>query len=189
MVMMLLGLALFVATHVVTSLRGLRSDLIARLGEGAYKGFYSLLAASGLLLTAYGYELWRAAGPALIWNPPHAMRHLAMLLLLLAAIAAVAAYVPSHIRAVLKHPLLVAVKTWALAHLLVNGDAASMVLFGVILAWAVYDRIALKKRGAPLPVAPKGWGGDALALGLGLVLFLALAYLFHPYIIGVPVMG
>ncbi|MFG1360812.1 NnrU family protein [Xanthobacter pseudotagetidis] len=189
MVMMLLGLALFVATHVVASLRGLRSDLIARLGEGAYKGFFSLLAASGVLLTAYGFELWRAAGSALIWDPPQALRHLAMLLLLLAAIAAVASFVPSHIRAVLKHPLLVAVKTWALAHLLVNGDAASMVLFGAILAWAVYDRISLKKRGAPLPVAPKGWGGDALAVGLGLVLFAALAYLFHPYVIGVPVMG
>ncbi|MEP9349680.1 NnrU family protein [Xanthobacter sp. KR7-225] len=189
MVMMLFGLALFVATHVVTSLRGIRADLIARLGEGAYKGFFSLLAAAGVLLTAYGYQLWRAAGPAVVWDPPHGLRHLAMLLMLLASIAAVAAYVPSHVRAALKHPLLVAVKTWALAHLLVNGDIASIVLFGVILAWAVYDRISLKKRGGPLPVAPKGWGGDAIAVGLGLVLFAALAYLFHPYVIGVPVMG
>lgn len=189
MVMMLVGLGLFVAIHVVASLREVRAGLIARLGEGPYKGLFSVVAAAGVLLTAFGYEAWRTAGPAIVWNPPQGMRHLTMLLMLLAAIAAAAAYVPSHIKAALKHPLLVAVKTWALAHLLVNGDIASMVLFGSVLAWAVYDRISLKKRGNPLPVAPKGWGGDALAVALGLVLYAGLAYLFHPYVVGVPVMG
>lgn len=146
------------------------------------------MATGGLLLTAYGFALWRASGSAVIWTPPAGMRHLTLLLMLLACICAVAAYVPSHIKAVLKHPLLVAVKTWALAHLLANGDAASMVLFGAVLAWAVYLRIAAKRRGAPLPVAPKNYAGDALAVGGGLVLYAALAYLFHPYVIGVPVL-
>ena len=189
MVMMLVGLGLFVAIHVVASLRGLRADLIARLGEVGYRGLFSLVATAGVLLTAFGYDAWRAAGPAVLWDPPRFLTHITMLLMLLASIAAAAAYVPSHIKAKLKHPLLVAVKTWAFAHLLVNGDVASMVLFASVLAWAVYDRISLKKRGNPLPVAPKGWGGDALAVVLGLVLFAGLAYLFHPYVVGVPVMG
>jgi len=188
MVMMLLGLLVFVGVHVVASLRGLRAQLIAQVGEGPYKGFFSLLAVSGLLLTAYGFALWRASGPALIWDPPPALRHVALLLMLIASICAVAAYVPSHIRTTLKHPLLVALKTWAFGHLLVNGDAASMVLFGTLLAWAVYDRIALKRRGAPIPPAPKGWTGDALAVGGGLVLYALLAFVFHPHVIGVSVM-
>lgn len=187
MVMMLFGLFVFLGIHVVVSLRGLRAALIARLGEGPYKGFFSLLAASGLLLTAYGYALWRAAGPTLVWEPPAGMRHLTLLLMLFASIFIVAAYVPSHIKAWLKHPMLVGVKTWAFAHLLANGDLASIVLFGSVLAWAVYDRIALKRRGNPPPVAPRTYAGDVLAVGGGLVLYAALAYLFHPYVVGVPV--
>lgn len=187
MVMMLLGLFVFLGIHVVASLRGLRGQLIAQLGEGPYRGFFSLLAISGLLLTAYGYVLWRANGAAELWVPPVWARHLTLLLMLIASICAVAAYVPSHIRAVLKHPLLVAVKTWAVAHLIANSDPASLALFGSVLAWAVYDRIALKRRGGPLPAAPANYAGDALAVGGGLVLYLALAYLFHPYVIGVPV--
>lgn len=188
MAMMLFGLFVFLGIHVVGSIRPLRARLIAGLGAGAYRGFFSLLATSGVLLTAYGFALWRAAGSAQLWYPPAGLRHLALLLMLFAAVALVAAFVPSHIRAVLKHPLLVAIKTWALAHLLANGDLAGIVLFGAILAWAVYLRIAAKRRGEPLPVAPKGYAGDALAVGGGLVLYAALAYLFHPYVIGVPVM-
>lgn len=188
MVMMLFGLVVFLGIHVVGSLRGLRARLIANVGEGSYKAFFSLLAVSGLLLTAYGFALWRAAGPAVIWHPPVALRHLTLLLMLLASIAAVASKVPSHIKAWLKHPLLVAVKVWALAHLLANGDIAGMVLFGSILGWAVYDRISVKRRGEPLPVAPGTYAGDALAVGGGLVVYAALAYLFHPYVIGVPVL-
>lgn len=188
MVMMLFGLVVFLGIHLVTTVKGLRASLIGTLGEGPYKGFYSLLAASGLLLTAYGYALWRASGPMQVWNPPVGMRHLTLLLMLFAAIAIVAAYVPSHVKAWLKHPMLVGVKTWAVAHLLANGDIASIVLFGAVLAWAVFDRISVKRRNLPVPVAPKNWAGDALVIGGGLVLYLALAYLFHPYVVGVPVM-
>lgn len=188
MVMMLLGLVVFLGVHVVSSLRGLRTALVGALGEGPYKGFYSLLSVSGLLLTAYGFALWRAAGPAQIWVPPLGLTHLTLLLMVFSCIFLVAAYVPSHIRTRLKHPMLVGVKTWALAHLLANGDAASMTLFLAILAWAVYDRISLKRRSAPVPAAPSGYGGDAVAVVGGLVLYALLAFVFHPYVIGVPVM-
>ena len=187
MAMMLLGLVVFIGVHLVASARGLRARLIADVGAGTYKAFFSLLAVSGLLLTAYGFALWRAAGSAVLWDPPLALRHVTLLLMLIARIAAVSAYVPSHLRSWLKHPLLVAVKTWAVAHLLANGDVASVVLFGAVLAWAVYDRIAQKRRGVVVPAAPAGWSGDALAVVGGLVLYAALALLFHPYVIGVPV--
>jgi len=188
MILMLLGLALFVGAHVFTTRREARAAAIARIGEGPYKGLYSAVSLLGLVLTAYGFGLWRAAVPTELWAPPLWLRHLNNLLMLIACICAVAAYVPSRIRARLRHPLLVAVKTWALAHLLVNGDVAGITLFGVILAWAVFDRISLKRRGAPDPVAPTGWTGDIVAVAGGLVLYAALAFYFHPYVVGVPVM-
>lgn len=189
MFMMLLGLVIFIGTHLVSTRPALRASLVGQVGEGPYKGFYSLLALSGLLLTGYGYGLWRAAGPAVLWTPPYQLRHLTMGLMLIAAVCLVAAYVPSHIKAWLKHPMLVGVKVWALAHFLVKGDAASMTLFAVVLAWAVYDRISVKRRGLPLPVAPSGWTGDLAAVAGGIVLYLVLVFVFHPYVVGVPVMG
>ncbi len=188
MVMMLLGLLIFLGVHVLTSRRALRASLVGQLGESGYKGFFSLLATSGLLLTAYGFALWRAAGPTELWYPPVAMRHIALLLMVFASIAIVASFVPSHIRTKLKHPMLVGVKIWALAHLLANGDVASITLFIAVLAWAVYDRISLKRRGVVPPAAPKGYGGDVLAVVGGLVLYAVLAFLFHPYVVGVRVM-
>ena len=108
--------------------------------------------------------------------------------MLAASILVVAAYIPSHIRARLKHPMLVAIETWAVAHLIANGDIATIVLAVAVLAWAVYARISMRQRDEPPKPAPSGWIGDAAAVVSGLVLFLALAYLFHPYVIGVPVM-
>lgn len=188
MITMLIGLVLFLGAHVFTTRRAARAAVIARIGEGPYKGLYALVSTIGLLLTAYGFGEWRSEGPRVLYDPPTGLRHLTLLLMLFASIALVAAYVPSHIRARLKHPMLVAVKIWALAHVLANGDVASLTLFLIVLAWAVYDRISVKKRGEPLPVAPSGWGGDLVAVAGGLVLYAALAFLFHPYVVGVPVM-
>lgn len=189
MILMLAGLVLFLGVHVFTTFRGVRAAAVEQLGLLPYRGIYSLLSIAGLAMIFYGYGDWRAAGPAQLWDPPVAMRHIAMLLMLLASIAMAAFLVPSHIRARLKHPMLVSVKIWALAHLLANGDAATITLALAFLAWAVFDRIAVKRRGDPLPVAPKGWGGDIVAVAVGLVLYAVLAFWFHPYIVGVPVMG
>ncbi|GLK86446.1 NnrU family protein [Ancylobacter defluvii] len=188
MLLMLAGLVLFLAAHVFTTFREARAGMVARLGLGPYRAVYSLVSVAAVLMIAYGYGDWRASGPAQLWQPPVAMRHIALTLMLLSTIAIGGYLVPSHIRAWLKHPMLVGVKLWALAHLLANGDAATMVLAGAILAWAVYDRISVKRRGAPLPVAPKGWGGDVVAVLVGLVLYAALAFWFHPHVVGVPVM-
>jgi hypothetical protein len=108
--------------------------------------------------------------------------------MLLASLMLVAAYSAGRFMATLKHPMLVSVKTWAVAHLIANGDLATIVLALGILAWAVYARISLKRRPPAEPLGPKGWAGDALAVGGGIILYLFLTYLFHPYVVGVPVL-
>ena len=86
--------------------------------------------------------------------------------------------------------MLAGIKTWALAHLLSNGDLGSILLFGGFLAWGVYARIAAKRRGdIGLKSEPAGWLNDVLVLALGVVVYLALGYAFHPAVIGVPVFG
>ena len=102
-----------------------------------------------------------------------------------------AAYIPGNIKRVLKHPMLVGVKTWAFAHLCANGDLGGIILFGSVLAWAVYDRITLKRRkdaGAP-PIPVGGTKNDIIAIVIGTIIYLALGFVFHPVVIGVPAFG
>ena len=118
------------------------------------------------------------------------MRHITVGLMLIAIILFTAAFIPSHIKAKTKYPMLAAVKTWALAHLLSNGDLGSILLFGSLLGWAVYARIAAKRRtDAVIAPAPPGWTSDILVVAVGIVIYLALGYVFHPVVIGVPVFG
>lgn len=190
-VLLILGLVLFLGGHTLTTRRGTRAALIARLGEGGYKVVYSVVAIIGIALIAKGFSLYRATEWIDVWYPPKAMRHLAMALMLPAVILVVAAYIRGNIYLKLKHPMLAGVKLWALAHLLANGDLGSILLFGSVLAWAVYDRISLKSRtdaGAPA-IAVSGIGNDIIAVVIGIVAYLALAFAFHPLVIGVPVVG
>jgi uncharacterized membrane protein len=185
---LILGLILFVAPHVFVTRREARAAAIARLGEGAYKGLFALVSIVGVILIAWGFARYRAAGPIDIWYPPNWMRHVTAALTWPAIVFLVAAYIPGNIKRALKHPMLVGVKLWALAHLLSNGDLGSVILFGGILAWAVFDRISLKRRtdpGAP-PIPVGGWGKDAAAVVVGTLLYLALGFWFHPYVVGVP---
>jgi uncharacterized membrane protein len=197
LLVMILGLVLFLGIHGLTTQRELRARLIASVGEGGYKIGYSLVSLLGLALIVWGFGHYRAAGMIDVWEglcPPKALaglRHLAVALMLPAVILVVASYIRGRIYAKLKHPMLAGVKLWATAHLLANGDLGSIILFGSFLAWAVYDRISLKRRadagGPPIPVG--GPGNDAIAVAVGLVAYLALAFAFHPVVIGVPVVG
>ena len=118
------------------------------------------------------------------------MRHITVGLMLFAAIFFTAAFIPSHIKTKLKHPMLAGIKTWALAHLLANGDLGSILLFGSFLAWGVIARIAAKRRGdLGATTAPAGWTNDIIVIVIGIVIYLALGYAFHPMVIGVPVFG
>jgi uncharacterized membrane protein len=188
---MIVGLVLFLGVHTLTTQRGLRSRFIVSWGEGGYKIGYSVVAAIGLVLIVWGFAHYRAGGEYQLWNPPRVLKHLNSLLMLPASILVVAAYVRGQIYATLKHPMLAGVKLWAFGHLLANGDLGGIILFGSFLAWAVFDRISLKRRGdvggPPIPVG--GIGNDLIAVLVGVVVYLALAFAFHPVVIGVPVMG
>jgi uncharacterized membrane protein len=188
---MILGLALFLGIHTLPSQRPLRARAIAMLGEGGYKVGYALVSILGIALIAWGFGHYRATGWIDVWSPPKALKHITVALMLPAVIMVVAAFIRGHIYTALKHPMLAGVKLWAAAHLLANGDLGSIILFGSFLGWAVFDRISLKQRkdaGAPaIPVG--GWGNDMIAVAVGIVAYLALAFAFHPVVIGVPVIG
>lgn len=193
MLLLILGLVLFLGTHAFTIAREPRGAVLARFGEGPYKIAYSLLSLLGIVLIAQGFGQYRAGGWIEVWSPPVWTKHLALVLVLVAFICLVAAYVPGRIKSTLKHPMLVAVKVWALSHLLSNGDLGSMLLFGSILAWAVMARISVKRRGDEVrahggpAVPPAGWRNDALAVGIGTVAWFAFARWLHPWWIGVAV--
>jgi uncharacterized membrane protein len=185
---MIVGLAVFLGAHTFTTLRTRRAALIARIGERPYKGLYALVSLVGILLIGYGFASYRAAGMIAVWDPPRWFRHVNNLLLWPAFVCIAAAYIPGDIKRVLKHPMLVGIKLWALGHLIANGDLGSIVLFGSFLLWAGYDRASFKWRSDP--GAPDfGLGGrdcDTIAVIVGTLLFLALGFWFHPYVIGVP---
>lgn len=189
LLVMILGLVLFFAAHIFTTKRKARAEAIARLGEGTYKILYSVVSLAGLALIVWGFGHYRATGMIPVWEPPVAFKHITLALMLPAVILVVASYLRGRIYATLKHPMLAGIKLWAAAHLLANGDLGSIILFGSFLGWAVYDRISLKYRadaGAP-PIPVGGVTNDAIAIAVGVVAYIALAFAFHPVVIGVPV--
>ena len=191
MTILVLGLVLFIGAHVFVTLRAPRAAIIARIGEWPYKGAMSLVSLVGLIMIGYGFGQYRATGWVEVWHPPHWTYYITQILMWPASICVVAAYSRGNIWRRLKHPMLVGVKTFAVAHLIANGDLGSIVLFGSILAWAVYDRITLKRRsdpGAP-PIPVGGQRNDTIALVTGTLLYLVLGLVFHPLVVGVPVFG
>jgi uncharacterized membrane protein len=190
MLVLILGLAIFFAAHLVPASPGLRDGLIARFGEGAYKIAFSVVALAGFVLIVLGYhklQLMPGKNPVL-WDPPTWTRHIAFLLMLPAMIMLVASLIPSRIRTATKHPMLIAIKTWALAHLITNGDLGSLVLFGTFLAFAVYDRISIKRRprAAVPPPAPSSPINDVLVVVAGVALYAFMLFGGHALLIGVP---
>lgn len=191
LLVMIAGLVLFFGMHLVTARRTLRARLLRRFGEGPYRAVYALIATAGLVLIVWGFAEYRATGWIDVWYPPRVMKHITEAFMLPAVILVVASYIRGHIYTTLKHPMLDGIKLWATTHLLANGDLGSIILFGSFLAWAVIDRISLNHRadgGAP-PIPVGGVRNDVIAVIVGIVLYLALGGLFHPYVIGVPVFG
>ncbi len=188
---LIIGLVVFIGSHVFVTRRKARAALIAQVGETPYKALFALVALAGLVLIVWGFARYRVEDYVQVWVPPSWMRHVTVALVWPAVIFVTAAYIPGDIKRTLKHPMLVGVKLWAFAHLLSNGDLGGIILFGSILAWAVYDRITLKRRddpGAP-PIPIGGRRNDILAIVVGTVLYLALGLVFHPLFIGIPVFG
>jgi uncharacterized membrane protein len=190
MLVLMLGIIVFLGVHSLTTFRETRTGLIERFGLGPFKSIYSLVALVGFALIVWGFSRYRAEGLIIVWTPPTWTRHLAMVLMWFAFVAlACSNPAPGMIRGWLHHPMLASVKVWALAHLLANGDAGGMLLFGSFLAWAVFDRIAVKKRGdIGASRIASFTRADVIALGAGTLAYVAMIFL-HPVLFGVAVMG
>jgi len=188
--LLILGLALFLGVHSVGILAPTwRERMVARLGLMPWRGLYALISLVGFVLMVWGYGQSRI-DPVGLYAPPIWTRHLALLLLVPIFPLLLATYLPGRISATVKHPMLTAVKLWALAHLLANGNLADVVLFGTLLAWAVADRVSLKRRTMPsVPSAPAGKANDWIALVAGLALYVAFIGGLHLWLIGVSPLG
>ncbi len=189
MLILVLGLVVFLGTHAFTMARSSRASLIGALGANGFRMTYTVLSLIGFGLIIYGYGQYRATGWMTVWNPPIWTKHLALLLNLPVFVLLAATNSRGRIHAAVKHPMLLAIKIWATAHLLANGDLGSMLLFGSFLAWAVMARISLKRRaGVILTPKPAGFTQrDWIAIGAGLALWFAFAKWLHVWLIGVAV--
>ncbi len=188
--MLILGMVVFLGIHSVSIVAPQwRNAVAARIGEWPWKGIYAVVSIAGFLLLVQGYSDARLT-PLILYVPPAWMRHVAALLLLPVFILLLAAYLPGRIKMRVKHPMLLAVKLWATAHLLANGTVADVILFGGFLAWAVVDRISVNHRPArAIPGAPASQLNDVIAVLGGLALYGLFAFSWHARLIGVAPFG
>ena len=191
MLLLVAGLVLFLGAHSARIVaEPARARFVETRGENAWKGLYSLVSIAGLVLIVVGY---RAAPEVVVWVPPTWLRHVTLSLVAIAFVLVAAAYVPDNrIRGAVGHPMVLGVKVWAFAHLLVNGTLAGIVLFGAFLVWAVADFASSRRRDRRAGVERRG-GGSAAAtvatLGVGLVAWIVFAGWLHRLIIGVSPFG
>ncbi|MEP6556997.1 MAG: NnrU family protein [Burkholderiales bacterium] len=190
MTLLIIGLIVFLGLHSVSIVApGWRNAQVARFGEGSWKGIYSVVSLVGLALLIIGYGAARQS-PVVLYVPPTWLRHVSLLLMVPVFPLLIAAYVPGWISRTAKHPMLLAVKFWALAHLLANGTLADVLLFGGFLAWAVADRISMKRRTSrDVPHAPASRANDAIVVVGGLALYVLFVWRLHLWLIGVSPVG
>jgi len=190
MILLIVGLVLFLGIHSVSIVApGLRDAQVALRGDKVWKGVYAVVSIVGFVLLLYGYGLARQS-PVVLYSPPVWMRHVTLLLMIPVFPLLIAAYAPGRIKAATKHPMLAATKLWAFSHLLANGTLADVLLFGGFLAWAVADRISLKKRPVrPIPGAPASPMNDVIAVVGGLAVYALFVFKAHAWLIGVSPLG
>lgn len=184
MTLLILGLIVFFSIHLLPSFTELRSNCIEKLGLLPYKGVFALISLLGFSLIVVG------KGQAIffeIWQPPAFLAMITKLLMLPAMVLLVAAYVPSNIKNKIRHPMMTGVKLWALAHLLSNGDLASILLFGTFLCFGVISVISANRRAAAAPPVVRPTYMDVLVLVIGGAVYAGVG-LYHQLLFGVPIM-
>ncbi len=188
MAILVLGLVLFLGLHSTRILaEPLRAQAIARIGEGPWKGIYSLVSAIGFVLIVWGFAEARFNAPVL-WTPPPGARH-ATILLMLVSMLLLAGYLfkQSHIAVAVHHPMVWSVAVFGLAHLIANGSAADVVLFGAFFIWALADLVSsyARDRGNSVVYPEPNWGATIGALVVGLALWAVIAFWLHYWLFGV----
>jgi len=209
---LILGLILFLGAHSVRIVADdWRTQKMQALGEKAFKGVYALISLLGFYLLVVGYGEARLQ-TVVLWNPPTATRHIALLLMLFASILMVAAYIPrNHLKIRMGHPMVLSVKVWALSHLLANGNLADVILFGAFLIWAVLnfksararDRaqvqgpdsnaevsngVSLASLPEDAPIKPS-LAATLITLAGGMALWAVITFVLHAKVVGVAPMG
>ena len=183
MLWLIVGLALFLGVHVFSSLRSARGRLVAKLGEGPYKGLYALLSLAGFGLIVAGM----GKAPSIeLWNPPAWGRYAAVWFMPFALILLAAAFIPGNLKRFTAHPMLWAITLWSLVHLLANGDLAGLLLFGGFGLYALYAMGSQNRRGARPAQTRRAVAGDIGAVVAGLTAY-ALLLKFHAGLFGVAV--
>jgi uncharacterized membrane protein len=178
------GLIVFIGIHSLRML-GLRGAFARMLGETGFFIVYSIVSAVGLALIVYGHIL--AHPSATVWNPPVWTRSFALVAVPISLVLVVAAYLPTHIRSLIRHPMTLGIFLWAVAHFLANGERASLILFGALGAWSLLTLVTAYARGGQFEDSGN-WGADLVAIVLGLGAAAALAW-FHMQLFGVAVVG
>ncbi|WP_027997344.1 NnrU family protein [Sinorhizobium arboris] len=193
MAILVLGIIIFLGMHLIRVVApGFRAGVIESRGKGTWMGLYAIVSLVGLCLIIYGFGQARGE-TGMLYNPPVFLRHIALLLMLVAFIVLAAGFLPAgRIAVALKHPQILSIKIWALAHLLANGETSSVLLFGSFLAWAVILRISLKRRERAgekvLPVF-KSARNDVLAVVIGTAAYALFVWKLHELLIGVQPVG
>lgn len=181
MLPLITGILVFFSAHLLPCFPQQREKLQLRLGENGYKGLFSLVSATGLGLIIYG----KATAPYIhIYSEAPGLRHLTYLLVAIGIILVVISQVPCNLRRLIKHPMLLGVLLWACGHILINGDLASLLLFGSFLAYAVFDLISVFTRGAATYQGHSALWVDVAAIAIGIVLTGLLSF-YHMALFGI----
>lgn len=190
MTTLIVGLLMFLGAHSVSVLADAwRNAMVHRLGEGTWKGVYSLVSAVGMGLIVYGYSVARTS-PVVLYVPPPGLRHVSFLVMLPVFPLLFAVYLPGRIKSATRHPMLVGTLLWGVGHLLVNGMAADVALFGGVALWALLDLLSFTRRTArPLQTAPAGPFNDVIVVVGGLVTYAVILMWAHRALIGVSPLG
>lgn len=192
MTYLILGLIIFLGVHSVRIVADdWRTHSRARIGNLPWEGIFSAIALLGLGLIVWGFGLARQQ-PVQLWSPPVGMRHLASLLTLISFVLLAAAYVPRNlVKTYTHHPMVLAVKVWALAHLLANGNSAHVLLFGSFLVWAIIDFGAARRRDRTAGTRYSGGSASAtgITVALGVAAWLSVTLWLHGWVLGVRPLG
>jgi len=192
MALLIIGLVLFLGAHSTRMLAdSVRSDLISRFGENAWKGLITVVSIAGFVLIVIGYGHARTY-PLPLWVAPLWAYYLTIPLTLIAFVLLTAAYVPGNsIKAKVGHPMVAGVKTWALAHLLANGNLADVLLFGSFLIWAITSFVSSRKRDRAngTTYAAGTAARTGIAIVVGTIVWAVFMMVLHVRWIGVSPLG